>query len=70
MAEEVYPRLTTSKRQPACHIFDSNNWMMVSTLSLPLLTVLLQLMWEQLGSGAIKHSGLAKGPIVPLALAW
>ena len=70
MVEEVDLRLTTSKRQRTGHIFDSNTWMLLSTLSLPLLTVLLQLMWEQLGSGAIKHSGLAKGPIVPLALAW
>ena len=70
MVEEVDLRLTTSKRQRTGHIFDSNTWMLLSTLSLPLLTVLLQLVWEQLGSQDIKHGELAKGPIVPLALAW
>ena len=66
----VYPRLTANKQQRACHIFDSNNWMIISTLSLPVLTVLIQLVWEHLGSETINHGGFAKGPIVPLALAW
>ena len=66
----VYPKLTTSKRQRACKIFDSNNWMIISTLSLPLFTVLIQLVWEHLGSETRDHGVFAKGPIVPLALAW
>ena len=72
MVEEVDLRLTTSKRQRTGHILDSNNWMIISTLSLPLFTVLLQLMWEHLGSETINinHGGFAKGPLVPLALAW
>ena len=44
----------------------SSKWQIWTTLSLPFLAVLLQLVWEHRGG----NSQLAEGPIVPLALAW
>ena len=47
----------------------SNNWqtpLICTTLSLPFLAVVLQLVWEHMGG----NSQLAEGPIVPLSLAW
>ena len=63
---------SSSSTQPEESTSASSRWqtaLIWITLSLPLIAVLLQLVWEHVGHEA-GDGRLAEGPIVPLGLAW